>query len=279
MGFGGWLEEQLFDRRIVLVTGRLGDDAAAKAAAALLSLNARGNEPIELHLDSPGGDLGAAFVLMDTSETLRLLLRVSCRGQVGGPVIGLLTVADHRVAAPNARFHLTQPTVKKFAGTRRQSPHGAGSRRTCSGGSTGVWPGAQYSPPMRSPRTCGVGATWMRGKRSTTVSSTRSPQPGRPPCSRHHSDLLQARHPSGGVRGHDARISDEVGNVLGLERATFPLEPTPRGATPGRHRLRESPIPIFPSDSRADSHRVPICADALWLGQLETGMDNVHLGS
>lgn len=197
MGFGGWLEEQLFDRRIVLVTGRLGDDAAAKAPAALLSLDARGNEPIELHLDSPGGDLGAAFVLMDTIETLRLLLlRVSCRGQVGGPVIGVLmspiTESLHRThgsTSPSRRSSLPAP--------RRQSPHGAGSRRTCSGGSTGVWPGAQYSPPRRSPRTCGVGATWMRGKRSTTVSSTRSPQPGRPPCSRHHSDSLQASAPVG----------------------------------------------------------------------------------
>jgi len=30
-------------------------------------------------------------------------------------------VADHRVAAPNARFHLTQPTVK-FAGTPEAIP-------------------------------------------------------------------------------------------------------------------------------------------------------------
>src|SRR5216684_2226249 len=33
MSLGGWLEEQLFERRIVLVTGRLDDDAATKAAA------------------------------------------------------------------------------------------------------------------------------------------------------------------------------------------------------------------------------------------------------
>jgi len=116
MGLGDWLQEQLFDRRIVLVAGRLGDDAAAKAAAALLSLDARGDEPIELHLDSPSGELGAVFVLIGIIETLRLPLRVSCRGQVGGPVVGLLAVVDHRVAAPHARFHLAQP-LAKFAGT------------------------------------------------------------------------------------------------------------------------------------------------------------------
>src|SRR4030095_3645711 len=62
MSLGGWLQDQLFERRIVLVTGRLNEDAAARAAAALLALDARGDQPIELHLDSPDGALGAALV-------------------------------------------------------------------------------------------------------------------------------------------------------------------------------------------------------------------------
>lgn len=80
MSHGAWLQEQLFERRIVLVTGRLDDDAATKAAAALLALDARGNRPIELHLDSPDGALGAAFALIDTADTLRSTLRVPLPG-------------------------------------------------------------------------------------------------------------------------------------------------------------------------------------------------------
>jgi ATP-dependent Clp protease protease subunit len=116
MSLGAWLEEQLFERRVVLVTGRLDDDAAAKAAAALLALDARADRPIELHLDSPDGALEAAFVLIDTADTLRSALRVLCRGQIGGPVIGVIAAADHCAAAPHTRFHLSQPTVR-FAGT------------------------------------------------------------------------------------------------------------------------------------------------------------------
>lgn len=116
MSLQGWLQEQLFERRIVLVTGRFDDDAAAKAAAALVALDAGGDRPVELHLDSPDGGLGAAFVLMDTADMLRSPLRVLCRGQVGGPVIGVVAVADHRAAAPHARFHLFQP-MARFAGT------------------------------------------------------------------------------------------------------------------------------------------------------------------
>jgi ATP-dependent Clp protease protease subunit len=116
MSLGNWLQEQLFERRIVLVTGRLDDDAAVKAAAALLTLDASGNRPIELHLDSTGGALGATFVLVDTANALRSELRVLCRGQVGGPTIAVLSAADHRAATSHTRFHLAQPTAR-FTGT------------------------------------------------------------------------------------------------------------------------------------------------------------------
>jgi ATP-dependent Clp protease protease subunit len=119
MSLGGWLEEQLFERRIVLLTGRLEDDAAAKAAAALLALDALGDRPIELHLDSPDGTLVAAFVLIDTANTLRSALRVLCRGQIGGAAIGVVAAADHRAAAAHARFHLSQPTAR-FIGTAEE---------------------------------------------------------------------------------------------------------------------------------------------------------------
>ena len=105
-----WLREKLFERRIVLVTGRLDADLAAEAAAALITLDAIGDEPIELHLDSPDGTLESAFVLIDTIDLLRATLRAHCRGQVGGPAIGVAAAADHRSASPHTRFRLFQPT-------------------------------------------------------------------------------------------------------------------------------------------------------------------------
>jgi ATP-dependent Clp protease, protease subunit len=115
----GWLEEKLFERRIVLITGFLDDAAAAEAAAALITLDARGDEPIALHLDSPDGALEAAFVLIDTVDLLHARLRAHCRGQVGGPAIGVVAAARHRVASPHARFRLAQPTAR-FTGTPDQ---------------------------------------------------------------------------------------------------------------------------------------------------------------
>src|SRR5262245_49586108 len=112
MSLDDWLQEQLFARRIVLVAGRLDDDRAAQAAAALVVLDAREDRPIELHLDSPDGALGAAFVLIDAIDALRSPLHVLCRGRAGGPGTGVLAAADHRAATPHARFHLCQPTAR-----------------------------------------------------------------------------------------------------------------------------------------------------------------------
>jgi ATP-dependent Clp protease protease subunit len=114
-----WLQEKLFERRTVLITGRLDDDAAAEAAAALMTLDAASAAPIELHLDSQDGTLESAFLLIDTIDQLRAAVRIHGRGQVGGPALGVMAAAAHRSAGPHARFRLSQPTAR-FTGTPDQ---------------------------------------------------------------------------------------------------------------------------------------------------------------
>jgi ATP-dependent Clp protease, protease subunit len=114
-----WLQEKLFERRIVLITGPLDDDAAAEAAAALMTLDAAGAAPIELHLDSQDGTLESAFLLIDTIDQLRAAVRVHGRGQVGGPALGLMAAGAHRSATAHTRFRLRQPTAR-FTGTPDQ---------------------------------------------------------------------------------------------------------------------------------------------------------------
>jgi ATP-dependent Clp protease, protease subunit len=111
-----WRHETRFERRIVLVTGHLDELLATRVAAELMSLDAAGAEPIEVHVDSRDGVLEAALVLIDTLDGLRAAVRAHCRGEAGGPAVGVLAVAGHRSAAAHARFRLAQPTVR-FAGT------------------------------------------------------------------------------------------------------------------------------------------------------------------
>ena len=116
MGAEEWLQRELLARRTVLMTGVLTPDRAAAAAAALMTLDAADRAPIVVHLDSGDGALEAAFTLIDAAAALTAPLHVWCRGQVGGPVLGLLGVAERRSAAPHARFHLCQPRAR-FDGT------------------------------------------------------------------------------------------------------------------------------------------------------------------
>src|SRR5439155_9119573 len=84
-----WLQEKLFERRIVLITGPLDDDAAAEAAAALMALDAAAAAPIELHPESQDGTLESALPLIDPKEQLRAAARIHGRGQVRGPGLGV----------------------------------------------------------------------------------------------------------------------------------------------------------------------------------------------
>ena len=55
-GIPGWLEERLFDQRIVMVRGPLTQQAATGIAAALLTLDAAGPAPVQLHVASSAGE-------------------------------------------------------------------------------------------------------------------------------------------------------------------------------------------------------------------------------
>jgi ATP-dependent Clp protease, protease subunit len=101
--------------------GRHGDRAlddaiASETAATLMALDANDDAPIAPHIDSAEGTLEAAFILIDTIDLIRSPVRALCRGQVGGPAIGVVSAAQHRIAAPHTRFRLCQPTAH-FTGT------------------------------------------------------------------------------------------------------------------------------------------------------------------
>lgn len=102
-----------------MVTGRLDGALAADVEAQLMALDAVAHDPIELHLDSADGSLESAFMVMDAIDALRSPVRALCRGQVGGPALGIVAAAAHRSATAHARFRLGQPTAR-YAGTPEQ---------------------------------------------------------------------------------------------------------------------------------------------------------------
>jgi ATP-dependent Clp protease, protease subunit len=121
-----WLEERLFDRRIVVVRGWLDGLVASQAAAALLSLDAAGAEPVQLHMSAHDGELVAAFAIVDAIEAVRAPVHALVTSQVGGAAVLVLAAATRRLAFKHARIHLAEPRVATVAGTADEVTTAAG---------------------------------------------------------------------------------------------------------------------------------------------------------
>ena len=107
-----WLEERLFDRRIVLCRGILDDALAGRVAAQLMTLDALGDGAVELQLDCERASLETAWTLIDVIDLLGVSVNIVCAGRVEGAAVGLLTAGTRRTALPHTRFRLTDPELE-----------------------------------------------------------------------------------------------------------------------------------------------------------------------
>lgn len=125
-GLPAWLEERLFDQRIVMLRGQLTGEAATGIAAALLTLDSAGPDPVHLHVASPGGDLGAALSVIDVIDALTAPVHALVTSEAGGAVLPVLAAAGRRAAYRHARFKLAEPRAGGVTGTADEVAAAAG---------------------------------------------------------------------------------------------------------------------------------------------------------
>jgi ATP-dependent Clp protease protease subunit len=113
------VRDRLLDHRRVLVSGRLGDEVATRAAAELMLLDGVGDDPIDVFFSCAEADVDAANALADTIDLVGVPVTAWCRGSIGGPAIAALTAADRRLAGSFALFHLQDPTVQSSGSAGR----------------------------------------------------------------------------------------------------------------------------------------------------------------
>jgi ATP-dependent Clp protease, protease subunit len=114
-----WLRIQLFQRRTVVLTGELDYPTANALSMSLMTLDADGDEAVDLRIDSGGGSVACALALMDIIDLLGVPVRAFCMGQAVGPAVGVLAVCPRRILAPHARLGILEPTAE-FGGTAHQ---------------------------------------------------------------------------------------------------------------------------------------------------------------
>ena len=106
---GDWLEGHLFDRRIVVLRGPLDDMSATRIASQLMTLDATGDDAVQLQLDCPGGSLESGFAVVDVIDSLGVPVQVTCLGRVEGPAALVAAVCNRRLVMEHTRFRLTDP--------------------------------------------------------------------------------------------------------------------------------------------------------------------------
>src|SRR5215216_6134017 len=104
-----WVRTRLFEQRTVVVRGELHHEVVGQAAAELMTLDAEGDDTVQLHVDAHGGTYDTAFALVDVIDLLGVPVVATCVGRAEGPAVAVLAVADRRLATPHARFRLTEP--------------------------------------------------------------------------------------------------------------------------------------------------------------------------
>jgi ATP-dependent Clp protease protease subunit len=105
--------EQLLARRTVFLDRLLDGETASVVAAQLMTLDADGDDPITLLVNSPGGPLDAAGGVLDTIELVGSPVDTTCLGQaVGTAAVVVAAGTGRRRTGAGATFRLKLADVE-----------------------------------------------------------------------------------------------------------------------------------------------------------------------
>lgn len=105
------LAERFLKTRTILLTGEIDKDQGEKVIRQLLLLEGFGSKPINLFIDSPGGDVDAGFAIFDMIRFVRCPVWMVGMGLVAsaGALILLAAPKERRLGLPNSHYLIHQP--------------------------------------------------------------------------------------------------------------------------------------------------------------------------
>eukprot|EP00980_Cylindrotheca_fusiformis_P015833 scaffold4637_cov128-Cylindrotheca_fusiformis.AAC.4 len=102
---------RLLRERIICVHGEVTDTMASLVTAQLLFLEAEApNKPLSMYINSPGGSVTAGLAIYDTMQYINPEVNTIAMGQAASMGSLLLCGGQVRMALPNARIMLHQPS-------------------------------------------------------------------------------------------------------------------------------------------------------------------------
>jgi len=102
---------KMLKTRTILLSGEINKDLAEKTIRQLLLLEDKGDEPIRIFIDSPGGDADAGYAVFDMIRFVKPKVWTIGMGLVASAaaIIQLASPKDLRVGLPNSHYLIHQP--------------------------------------------------------------------------------------------------------------------------------------------------------------------------
>ena len=103
--------EKMMETRTIILSGEVDKDLAEKVVTQLLLLEAAGDDPIKVFIDSPGGDVDAGFAIFDMMRFVKPDVYTIGMGLVAsaGTLILLAAPKERRLAFTNSHYLIHQP--------------------------------------------------------------------------------------------------------------------------------------------------------------------------
>jgi ATP-dependent Clp protease, protease subunit len=110
-----FLGKGLMDARTILISDPVDHKLTAKVTAQLLFLDHQDQEkPIRIFINSPGGSVYDGFAIYDMIRFVRPKVKIISSGLSASAATVIMLAADkeHRMAMPNARIMIHQPSMR-----------------------------------------------------------------------------------------------------------------------------------------------------------------------
>jgi ATP-dependent Clp protease protease subunit len=107
-------EVKLLERRKIFISEAITARSAKRFISELLALDSTNpGEPIQLYLNSPGGEVNSGFAIFDTIRFIQSPVTIINTGLCASiaTVINVAVKKDRRISMPSARFLIHQPLI------------------------------------------------------------------------------------------------------------------------------------------------------------------------
>jgi len=108
------VSDKFLQTRSILLCGEIDKESAEKVIRHMLILEAEGEGPIKIFINSPGGDVEAGFAIFDMARFVKNEVYMIGMGLVASAaaLVLLAVPAQRRIGLPNSSYLIHQPMSK-----------------------------------------------------------------------------------------------------------------------------------------------------------------------